>query len=36
MEALVAIGVEAEEASSSSGTGEPSRERLSGVCTPLE
>lgn len=35
-EALVEVGVDAEEVSSSSGTGEPSRDRLSGVCSPLE
>lgn len=36
VEALVEVGVDAEGVSSSSGTGEPSRERLSGVCSPLE
>lgn len=34
--AVVDTGVGAEEVSSSRGTGEPSRERLSGVWTPLE
>lgn len=33
---LVEAGVGAEEVSSSRGTGEPSRDRLSGVWTPLE
>lgn len=31
-----AAGAEAGEGSGSVGTGEPSRDKLSGVCTPLE
>lgn len=33
---VVEVGAGAEEVSSSRGTGEPSRDRLSGVWTPLE
>lgn len=33
---VVDVGVGAEEVSNSSGTGEPSRDRLSGVWMPLE
>lgn len=32
----VGVGVEAGAGSASMGMGEPSRDRLSGVCTPLE